>query len=72
MSAATASPDVLVSNHGSVVGFVFMSPAAQDWRDESMAWEPWQVMGGAIMVDHRMAQAILAGLADAGLSLGEE
>ena len=49
-------PDFLVADYGSIVALSPMSAAAnQAVADGVIAYEEWQMMGGSIMVDHRLA-----------------
>lgn len=46
------------------------SAIGQDWLDENVAYEAWQVdERGGIACDHRMANAIAEGATDEGLSV---
>jgi hypothetical protein len=69
ISAGSKKPkiDVRIENHGSLVGVQPISAAGRNWINENVASEPWQWFGGALMVEHRYAGAIVAGLNESGL-----
>jgi hypothetical protein len=62
-----ATPDVLAANEGTVFVFTPLTKAAKEWFEENVAYEPWQKLGAAIVVDHRFAWGLGQGLKDAGL-----
>lgn len=57
-----SKPDFTISNHGNVWGFQPLTPAAHTLCEGAIHIESWQWMGGAFMVDHRMAAALVATL----------
>lgn len=61
--------DVFVQDEGTVVAFEPRTRAASDWIDEHVQAESWQFVGGALVVDHRFARDLAAGMVDAGLRL---
>ena len=69
MSNATAAPDVITDNFGSIVGITPMTPAAREWIDENCQTEEWQWLGLTLNVDRRYAADILEGMQEAGLIL---
>lgn len=48
------TPDIYITNHGSVWVFESVTPAAQELFAE-FAFEPWQVSGDTYYIDHRPA-----------------
>lgn len=63
------TPDVLVSNAGTVFVFCAITPAAKQWVAENVQSEPWQWFENALVVEHRFAWGLAAGMKDAGLVL---
>jgi hypothetical protein len=61
--------DFRITDDGSVVGFKPVSEAALDWINENVESEPWQWLGNALWVDHRMAQPLLDGIIEAGFEV---
>ena len=59
--------DILVENHGSIISFTPITPAAREWIDENCQTESWQWMGGTLNVEHRCAAHIVEGLDGDGL-----
>ena len=64
--------DVDVRNYGSIVGFRPVTAAARDWFEDHAFVERWQWLHGTLFVDPRCAPAIVDGLVDDGLSVGQE
>ena len=62
-----AQVDVQVVNHGSVVTFQPLTDVARSWMDENVVSEPWQWLGPAFAVDHRLASQLIEGMHEAGL-----
>ena len=63
----TNTPQVEITDHGSVVTFTPLTQEAKDWFAENVASEGWQWLGPALGVDHRFATDLTSGLEDAGL-----
>lgn len=59
--------DVEIENHGTVFRFLPVTAAAREWIDENVEAEPYQWMGPALIVDHRMARDLADGMVRAGL-----
>ena len=59
--------DVEVDNHGTVVLLWPNSSLGQDWFDEHLQVEPWQMMGRAIACEPRMVQDIIDDMEADGL-----
>ena len=59
--------DVQVVDHGSVVTFQALTDVARSWMDEHVVSEPWQWLGSALAVDHRLAGQLIEGMYEAGL-----
>jgi len=65
--------DFLVGNLGSIVALTPMTPKAMGACDDgTINFEDWQVLGGSIMVDHRMADELLDNLQADGFTTAEE
>jgi hypothetical protein len=56
-----------VLDEGSVVLITPLSKLAREWTEENVQLEDWQWLGGGFAVDHRFADELLCGIADAGL-----
>lgn len=63
------APDVVVIDHGSLVGMTPTSEAAREWMREHIP-DDAQRLGRALMVEPRYADAILDGMAADGLVIG--
>lgn len=61
--------DIIVHFQGSVVGFTPRTAEGRDWIDENVQSEDWQWMGRTLWIDHRFAEDLTDGMADAGLEL---
>lgn len=48
-----------IIDEGSIVCFQPLDAAARAWIDENVWAEPWQWLGGALHVDHRLAGDII-------------
>ena len=59
-------PDFLIADHGSIVWIVPVTQAAHQWLDDNAVAEPWQWRGGALSIDHRVAQDLIQAIAAAG------
>lgn len=59
--------DVVVTPNGSVVGFRLITPAAHEWVEENVQSEPYQWLGGSLVVDWRFAASLRDGMEAAGL-----
>jgi hypothetical protein len=70
---AKAEADFLTANCGTMVALTPMTPKARKaCGDGTVAFEDWQMMGGSIMVDHRMAEDLIHHLRDDGFIIAEE
>jgi hypothetical protein len=61
--------DLAIRDEGTVVGIEPRSEAGRTWVDENMVFDPWQVLGGAIWVEHRFAPAIISAARCEGLEV---
>lgn len=61
--------DVEITDHGSIVTFRPLTPAAEAWFDQHVQAEPWQWLGSALAVEHRLGSHLLGGILDAGLTI---
>ncbi len=60
--------DVRVENHGSIMLFIVLTPAAVEWVAENVPTEGWQWLGQrSFAVEPRYADNLIAGMEDAGL-----
>lgn len=48
-----------IEDHGTVVRFLPETPEARAWLTEQCVTEPWQWMGGGLVIEHSYAQAIV-------------
>ena len=65
--------DFLVADYGSIIALSPMTAKARGaCGDGTIAFEDWQVMGGSIMVDHRMAGDLLEHLQADGFTITDE
>lgn len=65
----SASPDVLVSNVGTLYTFCPLTLRAKEWIDQHVDFEPWQWFGHVLVVEHRFAWGLAQGMNDSGLAL---
>jgi triosephosphate isomerase len=73
MTNTPTEADFLVANYGSMMAITPISADANKACDTGViAYEPWQLMGGSIMVDHRMADDLIQHLRDDGFTIAEE
>jgi hypothetical protein len=61
--------DVSVEHHRTVITFALLSTAARAFVADNVTTEAWQFLGGRLCVDRRCADALLAGMVDAGLAV---
>lgn len=64
------TPDIKITDEGSIVMFTPMTKAGEDWIQQNVEFESWQMMGPSLCVDHRPAQGLVEGMQEAGLTLG--
>ena len=65
--------DFLVADHGSIVALTPMSEAANTAvADGLISYESWQLMGASIMVEHRIADDLIAHLQEDGFVVAPE
>jgi len=62
------TPDVLVSNAGTVFVFCPLTSRAKQWIDENVQPDA-QWYGNSLIAEHRFAWGLAAGMKDAGLVL---
>lgn len=68
MTKLQKKPDVLIEPHGTIFLFRPESGAAKAWLDEHIAGDA-QWFGGALVVEHRYAENLAAGMLESGLTL---
>lgn len=61
--------DFDLANSGSLVGLTPLSPAAREWMQENVSAESWQYMGATLWIDGRMAEAIVEGIQNDGMTI---
>lgn len=66
--ALKRTPDVSIENHGSIMLFRLLTPAATEFVDEHVS-EDAQFFGGALCVEPRYAQDLAEGMIEAGLAV---
>ena len=59
--------DFQINDQGSIVGFTPLTEAAQAFLDDNVEYEPWQIMGNTLWVDHRYADDLRDGIVADGL-----
>jgi len=62
------NPDISIENHGTLFLFRMNTPAAAEWVSQNVQ-EDAQFFGDALVVEHRYAQDLAAGMSEAGLVL---
>jgi hypothetical protein len=73
MTNKPAEADFLVADYGSMVALTPISADANKACDTGViACKPWQLLGGSIMVDHRMADDLIQHLRDDGFTIAGE
>ena len=66
--ALNRTADVSIENHGSLILFRLLTPAATDFVDENVS-EDAQFLGNALAVEPRYAQNLAEGMIEAGLAV---
>jgi hypothetical protein len=61
--------DVDVENHGTIFVFNLFTERALQWVDEHATVAEWQWFGRALVVDHRLAADLAAGMQRSGLKV---
>ena len=65
--------DFLVADYGTVIALSPISAIAREaCSDGTIAFESWQMMGGAIMVDHRIGADLIESLRDDGYLIADD
>lgn len=59
--------DVAILDQGSLVGFRPLTDAAKTFIAENVQAESWQWLGRTLMVEHRFADNLIAGMQADGL-----
>jgi hypothetical protein len=65
----TKAPDVLIANEGTLLTFCPLSSRAKRWIEENVHSDAYQWFGNVLVVEHRFAWGLAAGMNDAGLVL---
>jgi hypothetical protein len=63
--------DILIRDEGTIVALSPVTKRGRAWVDDNLQAEPWQWLGGALCVDHRMAQDIINGMTMDGLTFAQ-
>jgi hypothetical protein len=72
-TSARAEADFWYANYGSMIALSPMSADANKAVDAGLIdYEEWQLLGGSIMVDHRMAENLIDNLRNDGFTVVEE
>jgi hypothetical protein len=66
--SSKATPDVLVSNAGTIFLFCPLTDRAETWIDEHVQHDA-QRFGNCLVVEHRFAWGLAQGMKDEGLML---
>lgn len=67
---AQQKPDIHINDQGSIVVFTPLTKAGEDWIQQNVEFESWQMLGRGLCVDHRPAQGLVELIQEAGLTLG--
>ena len=62
--------DVMIHNHGTIFLFDPLSEKGKAWLDENTDPDQRQHWCESLVVEHRFAEGVAKGLADAGLTIG--
>jgi len=57
--------DVRIHDQGTMIGFVPLTAAAQEWFATNVPAEDWQWLNHVLWVDHRFASDLIKGLEEA-------
>jgi hypothetical protein len=68
-SPVLPTPDVTVSNHGSLFLVTPFTQDARDWINTNVHAEGWQWLGQSLAVEHRFVAHLVDGMLDAGLDV---
>lgn len=68
-SPVMPTPDVTVTNEGSVFLVTPYTQDARDWISENVHTEGWQWMGQSLAIEHRFVSDLVDGMLDAGLDV---
>jgi hypothetical protein len=63
--------DYLVRNEGSIVQFVPQNEDAQNFLNENVGFEHWQIFGESLCVDHNSAEGLIGFLLGYGYDIEE-
>jgi hypothetical protein len=61
--------DFLLRTHGSTALLQPLSGAGKEWLDLNVTYDAWQIWAGAIAVQPRYVEDLLAGIAASGLTV---
>lgn len=61
--------DIRFENHGSVALIRPLTEHGITWIEQHIAFEPWQVFGGAISAEPKLVDAVITGAINDGLTL---
>lgn len=61
-------PDVTITNHGSIFLFDLLTPAAKDWVADNVP-DDATYLGWSLVVEHRYASDLAAGMMADGLTV---
>lgn len=61
--------DVTVQNEGTILLFHLNTEAAQEWVEHHVETESYQWFGPALVVEHRYADTLVAGMQNDGLEV---
>lgn len=65
--ADSQTADFEVADHGTIVQVIALTGEAKDWIDENVDAPSYMWNGTVLNIEHRMADAIIAGMIDDGL-----
>lgn len=61
--------DIRFIYEGTVTVLVADTDAGREWIEDNIQYEDWQLLGGALVIQTKFAEAIMAGAADDGLDV---
>lgn len=65
----SASPDFIISDHGSAAMLTPRTDEARDWINATLEPEPWQWLGGGVAIEPRYLPQIVEGLIEEGYTV---
>jgi hypothetical protein len=70
--ATKGEDDVRVDGCGGIVMLTPMTARARRWVEKRVSFEPWQVQGASVVIDHRYAEDIARAMRRRGFVVGRQ